>query len=175
MKTNYHNSSSHLANMNKARAKANIKRPCCHCDKLFTTGNVKKHEAACSANPNNQKVCPVCGCLHHKKGTTCSHGCANTYFRSNINHPNWKEDRYQTTCFHYHKKECIICGEKNIVEVHHYDENHYNNDPRNLVPLCPTHHQYLHSHFKNLIITEVNEWHKHCLQTPASKAGTLPN
>ena len=79
---------------------------------------------------------------------TCSHSCANTYFRSGINNPNWKENTYRTTCFLYHKKECIICGENKIVEVHHLDENNKNNSPNNLIPLCPTHHQYWHSRYK---------------------------
>lgn len=45
-----------------------------------------------------------------------------------------------------------------IVAVHHYDENHSNNDPKNLVPLCPTHHQYLHSRYAGLIKDKVNDY-----------------
>lgn len=66
---------------------------------------------------------------------------------------------YRTICFKFHKKECIICGEKNIVEVHHFDENHGNNSKENLIPMCPTHHQYMHSNFKHLIEDKVNEYH----------------
>ena len=65
---------------------------------------------------------------------------------------------HRTICFTYHKKECIICKEQNIVTVHHYDENHLNNDPSNLIPLCPTHHQYVHSRFKDLVIKEVDAY-----------------
>lgn len=67
---------------------------------------------------------------------------------------------YATICFAYHKKECIICGEQNIVEVHHFDEDHDNNDPSNLIPLCPTHHQYWHSRYKYMIETVVTDYHK---------------
>ena len=101
-----------------------------------------------------EKECPICGTKFNtskdspREKMTCSHSCANTYFRSGINNPNWKENTYRTTCFLYHKKECIICGENKIVEVHHLDENNKNNSPNNLIPLCPTHHQYWHSRYK---------------------------
>lgn len=113
------------------------------------------------------KPCPVCGKDFETKENsprekqTCSHGCSNTYFRSGINNPNHKEDgnnSHRTICFSFHKKECIICGENNIVTVHHYDENHENNDPKNLVPLCPTHHQYVHSRFANLVKDKIDNY-----------------
>jgi len=66
--------------------------------------------------------------------------------------------KYRTICFKFHKKECIICGEDKIVSVHHYDGNHKNNSPENLIPMCPTHHQYMHSNFKHLIEKEVNKY-----------------
>ena len=77
-----------------------------------------------------------------------------------MNNPNWKENSYRTTCFHFHKKECIVCGENKIVEVHHLDENNKNNSPNNLIPLCPTHHKYLHSNYRYLIEDKVNEYIK---------------
>lgn len=110
------------------------------------------------------KICPVCGNSFitesgsTREKITCSHSCSNTYFRSGINNPNWSDDRYRSTCFIYHEKECIICGEKNIVAVHHYDENKKNNNPENLIPMCPTHHQYMHSNFKSLIDETVNRY-----------------
>jgi hypothetical protein len=100
--------------------------------------------------------CPVCGNLvKHKRNKTCSYACSNTLFRSGPNNPNWKDETYQTTCFHYHKKECVVCKETNIVEVHHLDEDRNNNDPSNLVPLCPTHHKYWHSRYRSLIEDQV--------------------
>lgn len=67
---------------------------------------------------------------------------------------------YRTACFAHHEKKCVVCGEDKIVAVHHYDENHHNNDPANLVPLCPTHHQYVHSSYKHLVIEKVNQYVK---------------
>lgn len=116
-----------------------------------------------------EKNCPICGTKFTtrkdspREKMTCSHSCANSYFRSGVNNPNWKENSYRSTCFHFHKKECIVCGENKIVEVHHLDENNKNNSPNNLIPLCPTHHQYWHSRYKEEIeqividyITEFN-------------------
>lgn len=108
------------------------------------------------------KKCPVCQkefetVINHKnEKTTCSYSCSNTFFRSGKNNPNWKDDHYRTTCWEYHKKECVICGENLIVTVHHYDENHENNSPENLIPLCPTHHQYVHSRYRDRVIDKVN-------------------
>ena len=110
------------------------------------------------------KQCPVCGndfetSIHPKhEKTTCSYACSNTYFRSGKFNPNWKDDTYRSTCFEYHKKECIICGENKIVSVHHYDENRKNNSPENLIPLCPTHHQYVHSRYKDEVIHKVDKY-----------------
>jgi hypothetical protein len=110
------------------------------------------------------KKCPVCGkefedlVGHQKQKTTCSYSCSNTYFRSGTSNPNWKNDSYRSTCFDNHKKECIICGENKIVAVHHYDENRNNNKSENLIPLCPTHHQYVHSRYKSEVIGTINKY-----------------
>jgi hypothetical protein len=34
---------------------------------------------------------------------------------------------------------CAICGKDNP-QIHHIDENPANNDPMNLIPICPNHH-----------------------------------
>lgn len=109
------------------------------------------------------KKCPICGNIfealsgHKKEKTTCSHSCSNTYYRSGKDNPNWKEEstQYRNKCFEFHKKECIICKEDKIVEVHHLDENRENNRIDNLIPLCPTHHKYWHSSYKSEIEDKV--------------------
>lgn len=103
-----------------------------------------------------KKICPICEIefetkIGKKEKTTCSKSCAVPYFKSGPNHPNWNDNAYRSTCFYYHKKICIICDEKNTLEVHHYDKNRNNNNPENLIPLCPTHHRYMHTKYKDLI------------------------
>lgn len=139
-----------------------IIRKCSHCSLKVGIPNIKKHEKNCYLNPENKKICPICKkpIKNFRHTTTCSHGCANSYFRSLKNNPNWKDEAYVSTCFYYHKKECIICKELNKVEVHHYDKNKKNNKPENLIPLCPTHHKYMHSKFKRLIIKKVIDFRK---------------
>ena len=95
-----------------------------------------------------------------KTQSTCSVGCANTVYRSGANNGNYNPNKsnYRAICFSVHKKECIICGEDKIVAVHHYDEDHINDTIENLIPLCPTHHQYMHSKYKCLISEQVDTW-----------------
>ncbi|MEK6858652.1 MAG: hypothetical protein AABX53_01930 [Nanoarchaeota archaeon] len=40
--------------------------------------------------------------------------------------------------------QCILCGFDKIVDLHHLDHNHKNNNSANLVGLCPNHHKMLH-------------------------------
>lgn len=113
-----------------------------------------------------KKTCPVCGDKfdayenHPREKTTCSHGCSNTYFRTGHDNGNFQGKNYRTVCFIHHKKECIICGENRIVGVHHYDGNHDNNEPTNLIPVCPTHHNLYHSRYRDDVAPAINEYHK---------------
>jgi hypothetical protein len=127
-----------------------------------------------------EKACPVCSkkfTVHRghtknlkigrKEKTTCSHSCSNTFFKSAKDHPLYKSNggktpdaSYRRICFEHHKKECIICKEQNVVEVHHYDGVHENNKPENLVPLCPTHHRYWHSRYRSIIRETVDKYVK---------------
>ena len=121
--------------------------------------------------PKIIKICPICEnefetrLGHPREKTVCSHSCANTYYRSGKSNPNYRTDdeltgvaKYIKICFRVHEKKCVCCEERNIVEVHHYDGNKENNDPENLVPLCPTHHRYWHSRFRHLIKAKVDEY-----------------
>lgn len=133
---------------------------CKYCNKSIVQGNIERHENSCIQNPKYKKTCPVCNKEFFTKddATTCSYSCSNTFFRTGSNHGNWKTSTYRTTCFEHHEKKCVVCGEERIVEVHHYDEDKTNNDPENLVPLCPTHHQYWHSRFRDLVQKQVDAY-----------------
>lgn len=120
-------------------------------------------------HPIVEKKCPNCGIdfmtqdSGKKARVFCSQLCSNIAhgieYRGK-NHPNWNGggSYYTDICFRSHKKECIICGEQNVVDVHHFDRNRKNNNIENLVPLCPTHHRYMHRKCRVLIIDAVVEY-----------------
>ncbi len=115
-----------------------------------------------------QIPCPVCGKLfapfhsHGRTKTTCSHGCSNTYFRSGVSNHKFKGGKYtayRAICFRAFPYKCAICEEANVVEVHHLDKNSLNNELWNLIPLCPTHHKYMHrKKLQPLIADKLTEW-----------------
>ena len=137
-----------------------VEMKCKFCNYIVSSPGLKKHEDTCYLNPKNIKLCPICDMpiKNYRTNITCSYSCSNSLFRSGKDNPNWKESSYVSTCFLYHEKKCIICGETNIVAVHHRDGNKNNNNPINLIPLCPTHHQYMHSHFKYLIESKIESY-----------------
>jgi hypothetical protein len=150
-------------NLENARLKANEKVECKYCKKYISKTNIVKHELSCHSNPDvlikKEKVCPVCSKKFVSESITCSYSCSNTHFAHLRNKPD-NYSNYRTICFKYHKKQCIICNEDKIVEVHHYNEQHDDNDPKNLVPLCPTHHQYVHSKYKDCVQSIIDEYVK---------------
>lgn len=163
----YQNSDQHIANLQKARDKAHKeKRNCQHCNKLVPICGISRHEKCCYLNPINLKPCPNCQkpIKNYNTSLTCGYSCSNTLFRTGRANGSWKDSVYRTTCFLHHTKECVVCKENLIVEVHHLDEDNSNNSPDNLIPLCPTHHKYWHSRHKHLVefrVTEyINEWKK---------------
>lgn len=140
---------------------------CLHCKTEIICSSIKKHEKSCYLNPENLMLCKVCDnpIKDYKKSKgTCSHACSNKFFRHVRNKPE-KYKNYVTLCFHYHKKECVVCGENKIVAVHHMNENHNDNSIENLIPLCPTHHQYMHSKYKKEILQKVKDYIEKFKQT----------
>lgn len=157
----YIGSERHRQNLELARLKGLKPVRCSYCHVDRSKGNIKKHERSCYMNPNNIRLCIVCQSPIKNKGNiTCGYRCSNKHFRSGANNGNWKESSYRTTCFASHKKECVVCGEKLILAVHHMDENRNNNDPSNLIPMCPTHHQYWHSRYRKKIEDKVFDYIK---------------
>ena len=148
----------------------NIKCSCCNKEEHRWDYEIKKLKdlekyrcKQCKSEQSKEvRICPVCSVTFtvykREKKVTCSYACSNKHFRVGENNGNWKEDSYRSTCFLYHKKQCVVCGENNIVEVHHYNENHNDNSPNNLIPLCPTHHKYMHSRYKEKISSIVEEY-----------------
>ena len=140
-----------------------VKSNCQFCGDIRQKSNIGKHETSCYRNPINITLCKVCSNPiknFRANKATCSKSCSNTYYRKGEGNGNWKSSAYRSTCFLYHNRKCVVCDESNIVEVHHYDENKNNNDPSNLIPLCPTHHQYWHSRYRSLIKNVVDSYIK---------------
>ncbi len=152
-----------LKNSDRTKYKWPLKN-CKFCKVEFPNSTIKNHQINCYLNPINKKLCPVCEnpIKKFRDQITCSNKCKGIFFKDKIRKINdeyWdsKGQRYyRYICFKYHKKECIICGEKIIISVHHYDHDHNNDSPKNLVPLCPTHHTYLHSKYSYLIKNDVD-------------------
>lgn len=107
------------------------------------------------------KLCPICSSEfetqigHPRKKSTCSRSCANTYFRSGTNNPNWKDkggSNYRKIALQHYPPICNRCGWNKIPDVlqcHHIDRNRSNNDLTNLEILCPTCHQVDHFQAKD--------------------------
>ena len=92
----------------------------------------------------------------YERANFCSRSCAN-------NRKSWWKDNatgYRSIAFQHHEKECVVCGFNKIVAVHHIDENRSNNHPSNLIPLCPNHHEMVHSKWKEEIAPYIEEWQK---------------
>lgn len=90
----------------------------------------------------------------------CSRNCANSVggkAKAAVHHTD-DVAHYRTVAGRYHKMECLICGFDKIVAVHHVDEDHSNNDPKNLVCLCPNHHEMFHSKYRSEVEDDINNY-----------------
>lgn len=78
----------------------------------------------------------------------CSRECGNRH--KNEQNTKWLNgSAYRRNAFNAYEHKCAICGydeDERILEVHHLDENHGNNDISNLVILCPNCHKKLTLH-----------------------------
>jgi hypothetical protein len=51
---------------------------------------------------------------------------------------------YRNLCLATSNGECVACGDSEKVVAHHIDGDRYNDDPDNLVPMCPSCHRSVH-------------------------------
>jgi len=167
-----------------------IKKPCLQCGKEFEAllrevkrGNGKFCTRKCSAAHRVSKIkpkkpnveCAKCGKEFYKNNSKkkqsksglffCSRSCKDAAqkiggIKEIMPNHYGTGNSYRSICWAHHEKVCVVCGEDKIVAVHHYDENHDNDDPKNLVPLCPTHHLYVHSSYKYLVEEKIEEYLK---------------
>lgn len=88
----------------------------------------------------------------------CSRSCANSLnnkiFKSGNNHPSFKGTDYRKLAFNTYPHCCAVCGydeDIRLLEVHHIDENHNNNNVENLILLCPLCHRKITLQYYKLI------------------------
>ena len=120
---------------------------------IIRFGDYKYHSVSCTSCLKIFEVREREKLFPSKDKYFCSRSCANSMGGKSKSIKYHSDDfaHYTTVAFRYHKRMCCVCGEDKMVSVHHYDENHKNNDPKNLVPLCPTHHHYMHSRHRSEI------------------------
>jgi len=128
---------------------------CKFCNSKFAKTGIKAHEEYCYLNPKNKRLCPICGLpiKKFKTNKTCSSRCGALLTSVTISNGDTKIN-YRAVCFNAHGRKCLICGENLFVIAHHIDGNRTNNVPENLIPLCHTHHLYIHHHEHHYIIKE---------------------
>ncbi len=101
------------------------------------------------------KKCPVCNSVFSDKKyiiedqTTCSVSCANTYFRSGKDNPNYIDGKtsYRKLAISKLGAFCGECGynsNEKVLEVHHIDKDRSNNNISNLIVLCANCHKLKH-------------------------------
>ena len=82
------------------------------------------------------KITKVCSISFVKpkynETVTCGYSYANTYFRSEKDNPNWKDNAiisYREKALNYYGRYCNKCGysEESALVVHHKDSNRQNN------------------------------------------------
>ena len=67
------------------------------------------------------------------------------YQRKRASKYNITNEQYETIT-----TKCLVCGYTDLVDLHHKDCNHSNNNLNNLIGLCPNHHFLIHRKGKTL-------------------------
>ena len=118
---------------------------------------------------DHHKTCAVCGKEFIYRGRLktklyenakhCSRSCANSrqsWWNKEDNE--YRSNSYRAIAKRHHDLKCVICGFDKIVAIHHIDENKKNNEPSNLIPLCPNHHEMVHSKWKEEVDPYIKDW-----------------
>ena len=115
-------------------------------DRLF--GEILEHNKICEKCNKEFIFTGRLKTKSYEKARFCSRSCANhrgVGLEWEETHKSRSLVHYKTICFTEWEKKCIVCGFDKIISVHHIDHNHKNNDVKNLIPLCPNHHQMVHT------------------------------
>lgn len=148
-------------NPNRNKSYENLKQILCESNnKKF--GVLTKYVVVCEACKKTFDIEEREKLFPSKENYFCSRSCSNSIGGKAKSSKYHSDDiaKYTTVAWRHHEKKCLVCNETNVVAVHHLNEDHNDNSPKNLVPLCPTHHSYMHSKHKYLIENNVLEYVK---------------
>lgn len=112
-------------------------------DKLF--GEIAEHKKICKCCNSEFVFVGRIKTKAYNRAQFCSRSCAN-------NRQEWWNDNlihYRTIALKHWDEKCALCGFDKIVAIHHIDESKENNSKENLIPLCPNHHEMVHSKWRN--------------------------
>lgn len=126
-------------------------------DKLY--GPVEQHKKECRICGNEFIFNGRLKTKQYETARFCSRSCANnrqSWWNKDDNE--FKSRSYRTIAKRHHELKCVICGFDKIVAIHHIDQNKQNNDPTNLIPLCPNHHEMCHSKWKYEVEPHIKNW-----------------
>ena len=130
--------------LDKQDTNSNIELICAYCGKKF--------QRQISRLENSKSGFYFC-CREHKDLAQSLKG-GDKFKSIRPNHYGQQKTDYRKTAFDLYPHKCHICGwaeDEDVLEVHHIDENHKNNDENNLIILCPICHRKITSHKYKLI------------------------
>lgn len=122
-----------------------------------TYGDIVSFDVQCSCCGGSFVVKEREKLFPSKQKYFCSRKCANSVGGAA------KRDKYGITGYvavaeKFYKRECAVCGVRDILDVHHIDEDRSNYHPSNLIFLCPNDHYRLHRN-KDEQVLKVIEGH----------------
>lgn len=128
---------------------------CKYCNNLYAKTGIKSHELSCYLNPDNKRNCPICGdpIKNFRENKTCSSRCGSLLGKITFSNGDTKIN-YRSICFYNHGHKCLVCDEDLFIIAHHVNGDRTDNEPENLIPLCHTHHLYIHHHTYYYILKE---------------------
>jgi hypothetical protein len=136
---------------------------------FLATNNILFKNHSQKTKKLESRNCVHCGTefyvsVHNKKEykvLTCSHACSGAYpefVNNRVIAKVGEAKSYPIIAKRAGLTSCCICGESEVIDIHHLDEDKHNNELSNLVPLCPTHHAYLHRGKSDLIFSKLIEY-----------------
>lgn len=111
---------------------------------MFHAANMKQHQKKCF----RAHACLVCGEKTHNE-FYCSKSCSARSNNKNgsIGYTKYRKNKnivrkrtYRDICFDHWVHRCALCPWEISLDVHHIDDDHSNDEPINLIPLCQNHH-----------------------------------